>query len=93
MTDSWIRPHGIGTPESYSFPDPTDERRAEAIWKARHAVSTLTRDDGFALAEMAEAYWHLLVHPAGTESVVKQLREVRRCLRAAMRDAEDQGAT
>lgn len=87
MSESWIRPNGIGKPESYAFPNPTVTRRTEAVWKARHDVGALTRDEGYALAEMAEAYWHLLCHPAGTGAVVKQLREVRACLRWAARAA------
>jgi hypothetical protein len=35
------------------------------------------------LQEAAEAYLHLTTHPAGTESVVAQLRAVRAALRAA----------
>jgi hypothetical protein len=79
--DSWIRPHGIGTPESYAFPDPTTEHMENAIDHARSFPELLTRADQIALAEMAESYHHLLTHPAGTGSVVRQLRELRRELK------------
>jgi len=80
MGDSWIRPHGLNTPKSYSYPDPTAEHRENAMHKARYDVAHLTQDDGYALAEMGEAYYHMLTHPMGTEKVIKQLREVRRVL-------------
>lgn len=81
MSDTWIRPHGLGTPESYAFPDPTAPARSGAIWRARHGVITLNWGDGISLAEMCEAYRDLLTHPWGTEGSIKKIRELRRCLR------------
>jgi hypothetical protein len=42
---------------------------------------TIDRAALIALAAAAEAYVHLTTHPAGTESVVQQLRAIRRALK------------
>jgi hypothetical protein len=73
----WIRMHTDDTEKRYMFPRPDTDRFERAIRKARHTPSELTRDEGHQLAEVAAAYRHLLAHPAGTESVLKKLRELR----------------
>ena len=80
LSDSRIRPHGIGNKESYSFPNPTTEKATNAAWKARYCVDKLTKDDGYLLADVFEAYFDLLTHPWGTGGSIKKIRELRRCL-------------
>jgi len=79
----WIRPHGIGFPESYAMPDPTCPRRSDVAWKVRHEPQSLTKTEGCLAAEALEAYHHLLTHPAGTEVMIRKLREVRRKIKEA----------
>jgi hypothetical protein len=63
------------------MPDPLDERRREALWTARYNLKHLDQTQAYFLCEMAEAYMHFATHPAKTESVIKQLRELRRAIR------------
>lgn len=42
---------------------------------------TISRADARALKDAADAYHHLTRHPAGAESTVRQLRDIRRALR------------
>lgn len=67
--------------EDWSMPDPEYEPLADALHTARYALGSLTQEQAYLILGCAEAYLHLVTHPAGTESVVKQLREVRRALR------------
>ena len=89
MKEHWIRIHPDDPKRRYSFPDPTTERFARATRLARYYPDNLTRDDGFQLAEVAESYHHLLNHPAGTESVIRQLRELRAELRRREKEDEE----
>jgi len=76
------RQHGwLRFSEGYSMPDPTDERFRDAAHTARYSLSRLTQTQAYHLCEVFEAYHHLMTHPCGTESVIKQLRAVRRALR------------
>ena len=70
---------------SYSFLDPTAEDFAEAAHTARYGAPT--RAQLYLLAECAESLSHILTHPAGTESVVKQVRELRRAIAGREIDA------
>lgn len=87
----WIRMHWTDKKRRYSFPDPTNGIASQAAWKCRYAKDALTQADCFRMAEVYEAYHHLLTHPAGTESVVKQLRAVRRALAAPTPSTEKDG--
>lgn len=41
----------------------------------------LTQTEQHHVAAVLEAYHHILTHPAGTEAIVKQVRQVRRAIR------------
>ena len=68
----------------YSMPD-TRELDFDAYqdWRDRVLFSedSPERSMLFHLMSMAGAYDHLTTHPAGTEAMVRKLREVRRALR------------
>lgn len=55
---------------------PTAQAASELEWTLRHGAPT--REDLLCAASILNAYRHLLTHPAGTEVVVKQLRQLRR---------------
>ncbi len=63
------------------MPDPTDDARCEAAHTARYALQNLTQTQAYKLAEVFEAYHHLMTHPAGTEYAVGQLRAMRRAVK------------
>lgn len=74
-----IRMHPGDRERAYSCPDPTAESYREAAWQARYGQPTRTQL--YTLASAAEALDHFLTHPAGTEHVVRQIRELRRAIR------------
>ncbi len=63
------------------WPNPHDEDAHEAMHTARYNLAALTQVQAYDILSYAEAYLHLATHPAGTESCVKTLREVRRLAR------------
>lgn len=67
--------------ERWQAPDPTDEDRQTAAWKCRYGMNQLTQTECFKLAEVFEAYHHLLTHPGGAEYTVGQLRALRRAVK------------
>jgi len=67
------------------WPDPSSEALSEAAHTARYGLATLTQSQAFHLCAAVEAYCHLATHPAGTESVVAQLRMLRRALKERQR--------
>jgi hypothetical protein len=77
----WIRMHQDDPHRAYAFPDPTTEEVDGAMHTARYDLAHLTQAQAYLLCDIACAYDHLLTHPAGTEAVVRQLREVRREIR------------
>ena len=81
--EHWIRINPDDPPNRYQFPDPTTERFDNAAHQARYYPGNITRDEGFQLAEAAEAYHHIMTHPMGTEEVIKQIRAIRRALHEA----------
>lgn len=82
--------------DQYSIADPRalsdSDGRHGAVWRVHNALFpigggnaesiVLSRADAEILESVAVAYDHLTTHPAGTESMVKQLREIRRALKA-----------
>jgi NADPH:quinone reductase-like Zn-dependent oxidoreductase len=54
---------------------------ADAAWTARYHPERLTKEQAMALTEAVSTLHHILYHPAGTESVVRQVREARRVIR------------
>lgn len=86
------RAHGRLFFDGWSIEDPETLNPSEdsVLYRAHHAcfalcgptpdTVTLSRADLLALKGAAEAYHHLATHP-GTESVVQQLRAIRRALR------------
>jgi hypothetical protein len=60
-----------------SWPD-VDKSIEYALYNAHHNPEELTLKQSRDLAQLAEAYIHILTHPAGTESIIKQVREARR---------------
>lgn len=67
--------------EDWSMPDPDDPELDGAMHRARYELSRLTQADAFRILACAEAYLHFAAHPATTESIVLQLRKLRRVLR------------
>ena len=78
---SWIQMHQDTSEKSYQFVNPCTGRFANAVHTARYANDKLTKDEGYQLAEAAETLWYILAHPATTESIIKQVREVRRVIK------------
>ena len=66
--------------ETWSMPDPVDPMRSRAAWTARYELRAMTQTQAFLLAEVFEAYHHLMTHPGGTEYAIGQLRAMRRAL-------------
>jgi len=79
--EHWIRINPDDPKRRYSFPDPTTGRFAEAGNIARYNPQTLTRDQGFQLAEVMEAYHLLMTHPMGTEAIIRKIRAIRRAIK------------
>ena len=77
----FITMHKDDPKRRYSFPDPHFAPLLEAIHRCHWAPEDVTKADLSCLTRVAEAYEHLLTHPAGTGSAVRQLREVRRAIR------------
>jgi hypothetical protein len=67
--------------QELSTPDPNSNRCQEAMHAARYKREPLSKDERYALAEMAEAFSLLVAHPAGTEAMIRKLRLIRRALR------------
>lgn len=80
---------GTTKADRYTMPDPRDASLVVAKWTARYLPGKLTRLQVALLLASADAYWHLAAHPAGTESVIKQLRELRRAVKVARRAAAE----
>ena len=70
----------------WSALNPTHETLLTALWTARYSLATLTQSQAVTICEAAEAYQHYAAHPAGTESVVAQLRILRRGIRDAAQE-------
>lgn len=68
--------------KDWSIPHPHDEGLIEAMYAARYSPESLTRGQLLLILEAADAYRHLAGHPATTESIVSQLRQVRSAVRA-----------
>lgn len=62
--------------------DPNSDRLHEAMHTARYAKDALSQSDLYDILAAAEAYIHFAAHPATTESIVTQLRQLRRVVRA-----------
>lgn len=62
----------------YSMPDPTDESLTEALHQLRYNLTAATQADAYRVLAAAEAFCHLATHPAGSNSMVRKLREIRR---------------
>ena len=69
----------------WSMPDPHSGELVEAMYAARYRIDALTQGEAYEILAAAGAYIHLAAHPAGTESVVVQLRELRRAIKAELR--------
>jgi hypothetical protein len=61
----------------WSSPNPHDEDLHEAIHCARYNLENLTQIQMYRILQAAESYCHFAGHPGTTESIVKQLRELR----------------
>jgi len=73
--------HGLFWFGDWSMPDPHEHKLAKAMWKARYCLDKLTQDEAYKILCAAESYCHLAGHPASTESIIKQLRAIRRAVR------------
>jgi hypothetical protein len=62
-----------------TWPDP--EAVEDLRWRLRYDPAAVTERDCAAAAEIIATYVHILTHPAGTESVIRQVRQARRVLR------------
>ena len=92
--DFMFRLHGRIFADGYSVSDPSDEL-GEAISRLHHALFpfardhgdphpetvTISRADAHLLEAAADTWLHFGAHPASTDSILAQLREVRRFVR------------
>ncbi len=65
-----------------SFPDPLYPSLRDALWCMRYEPGRVTSSDRYAILAAAEAYLHLTTYPLGVEHTVKDLRQIRRALKA-----------
>lgn len=70
-------------PDGTSWPTTPDEDLHSKLNCYNAETVTLTQHEAWKLREIVGAYDHLLSHPAGTGSVVAQLRMLRRAVIAA----------
>lgn len=57
------------------------ERIADVLSAASHYGATVDKSDLMAASIVLLTYGHILTHPAGTERIVRQVREARRLVR------------
>jgi hypothetical protein len=67
---------------AYSMPYPDDEKLHESIRSLIWNRTTATEADVNRVVACVEAYRHFATHPAPTESLIRQLRELRRAVKA-----------
>lgn len=68
--------------EDWAMPDPNNESLIEALHALRWFPEEMTAGQRYLVGAAADAYLHLAAHPAPTKSVVAQLRQLRRAVRA-----------
>jgi len=67
--------------DGYSMPNPNHQPYSDALWTARYSLKNLTQTQAYLLCQLGETYITLMMHPAGTEAMIKKVRDVRRALR------------
>lgn len=65
-----------------SFPDPVDPDLGESMHRMRYNPKRVENADRWRVLAAAEAYQHLTTYPLGVEHTVKDLRQIRRVLKA-----------
>jgi hypothetical protein len=74
--------HGRYFFSDYSMPDPHYAEFHEAMYALYHDQPAATPIQARRVLAAAEAYIHFVGDTGSTESIIKQLREVRRAIRA-----------
>ena len=67
--------------DEWSWVNPLYPGYSKAIQTALHFEKSLTREQLLLIVSAAENYLHIVGHPSGVESVIKQLRQVIKVLR------------
>jgi hypothetical protein len=62
----------------WSMTNPNHEPLHEALWIARYNLKNLTQTQAYLICAAVEDYLHLVAHPAPTQSIIDQLRKIRK---------------
>ena len=68
------------------MPNPLDEDLSDALWTARYNRESVTKTQLHKILAAAESYIHFTWHPASTERIIKQLRQVRKAVRGISKE-------
>jgi len=68
--------------KDWTMPNPIHPSMCAALRNARYDKAGLSDSDIWLLLSAAESYIHFAAHPATTESIIRQLRQLRRAVRS-----------
>ena len=61
--------------------NPNYEPLHEALWTARYDLKALSQTQAYLICSAVEDYLHLVAHPGTTNSIIKQLRIIRKAVK------------
>jgi len=75
--------------DEWSAPDPFGVKLNESLHKFRYDLKNCDQADAYRVLAAAEAFCHFAGHPAGNNSMCKQLRELRNAIKSVERTPQN----